>query len=448
MPENPSPNYPDILGYITNGARYNLNVAQVALAVRPRVVRAGRPFTAILLIQNASDVDIDVTATLQLPDTDAKKKPKRFITKTERLKIGLRPAEVGFVQLPLSCLPDTAISNDYKVGMAVEVKPLAKGRRVRAAEGGGEVVAEYLSEETLNRLNELKKLIFSTSKRGMMGTIIEAPFAVMSPQIGQIPDFKPGWISLWKVSDHRDDRLLLERYGEALKERILPQLKREIVYQPLFEATETRFNNSGYPLLPAETHYITKLLTVILEMANPQEQTVDPVGDEGLNVAAALKKGSAASPNALPSWCKAMLKAVDTDPSAADHPESALATNLYDELLRDALKYAFKAVTQASGETLGTDEETLAYAERLILDLTEGRKGKLGFTDVYLPLALGGVINYDRAILKDEQVGEILNDLAKALKTRQGEINEDNELIYQMAEKMIDRTLFKYGYRA
>src|SRR5258708_3512400 len=88
-----APNYPDLLGSITGGARYNINVAQVALGLRPRNVRAGRTFEVILLIQNATDVDIDVTATLQLPPQDTKKKPKRFIAKSERLVVGLRPAE-------------------------------------------------------------------------------------------------------------------------------------------------------------------------------------------------------------------------------------------------------------------------------------------------------------------------------------------------------------------
>ncbi|MBZ0282751.1 MAG: hypothetical protein K8L97_18565 [Anaerolineae bacterium] len=446
MSETAAVNYPDILGYITNGARYNINVVQVALAVRPRVVRAGRPFEAILLIQNVADVDVDVTATLQLPDTDAKKKPRRFITKSERLVVGLRPAEVGYVQLPLSSLPDTAVSDAYKIGMAVEVKPLAKPRRIRTPEGNGEVTLEYLSDETVAKLNEMKKLHFSTAKRGLMGTIIETPFAVMSSQIGQMVDFKPGWVSLWKISDHRDDRLLLDRYGEALKTQVLPQLKHENLYKPLFDTTEERFKKAGYTLLPAETHYITKLLTIILEMAAPGEETVDPLTDESFNVTLALKKGGTNGPLTLPGWCKGLLKAIDTDPTTAENPTAALASSLYDELLRDAMRHAFKVIAQSTGEPLGTDDETRDYGERLIADLMKGEK--VTFTDAYLPLALAGVLYYDRAVLKDEQVGESLNDIAKALKARLGEVHEDNELIYQMAEKIIDRALYKFGYRA
>lgn len=438
--------YPDILGYVTNGARYNINVVQVALAVRPRVVRAGRPFEAILLIQNAADVDVDVTATLQLPETDAKKKPRRFITKSERLVVGLRPAEVGYVQLPLSSLPDTAVSDAYKIGMAVEVKPLSKPRRIRTPEGSSEITLEYLNDDTVIKLNELKKLHFSIAKRGLMATVIEAPFAVMSSQIGQMVDFKPGWVSLWKIGDHRDDRLLLDRYGDILKTRVLPQLKRDIVYKPLFDATEERFKKAGYRLLPAEIHYIAKLLTVILEMAAPNEEMIDPLNDDSYNVALALKKGGKDGAVSLPGWCKGLLKAIDADPSAAENPVVALSSTLYDELLRDSMRHAFKVIVQSTGESLGTDDETHDYGERLIVDLLQGNK--LSFTDAYLPLALGGVLHYDRAVLKDEQVGESLNELAHALRARQGEVHEDNELIYQMAEKIVDRALYKYGYRA
>ena len=40
-------NYPDVLGFLTGGQRSNFGSAQVALAVRPRIVRAGRPFEVL-----------------------------------------------------------------------------------------------------------------------------------------------------------------------------------------------------------------------------------------------------------------------------------------------------------------------------------------------------------------------------------------------------------------
>jgi hypothetical protein len=443
--ETASPNYPDILGYITGGARYNANVVQVALAVRPRVARAGRPFEAILLIQNASDVDVDVTALLHIPEQDAKKQKNRFIAKSNKLVVGLRPAEVGYVVLPLSSMPDTAVSDQYKVGMGMEVKSLEKPQRIRLPEGGGTFAMENMSDETITRLNELKKLTFSTEKRGLMGTTLEAPFNILSAQIAPLADLKPGWVSLWKMSDYKDDRLLLEKYGSVLWEKILPALKRDKLYPALFGVTQERFAATGYDIQPIECHYIAKLMVALLEAAVPDEESFDPFGFEKYNVKLLLQKGTT-EPNALPGWCRGLLKAIDRDPSAAEDVAGALSTSLYDELLRDSIRQGFEMVVHATGEDLGSDGEMRDYGERLISDIMKGNT--ITFVDVYLPLALGGVIAYDRSILADEKVGEALTEIFKQIKVRHDEVNEDSELIHRMAEQVIDRALQKYGYRA
>lgn len=446
MPEETNPvNYPDILGYITGGTRYNANVVQVALAVRPRVPRAGRPFEAILLIQNASNVDVDVTATLQIPEVDAKKQKNRFIAKSSRLVVGLRPAEVGYVVLPLSSLPDTAVSDQYKIGMGVEVKALEKPARIRLQEGGGTVAMEFLSDEIIAKLNELKKLTFSVAKRGLMGTIIEAPFNILSAQLGQLVDLKPGWVSLWKMSDYQDDRLLLDKYGTILADKILPYLKRDKLYPALFATTQSKFAATGFDIQPIEAHYIAKLMTVMLEAAAPDEETFDPLEFDKYNVRAILRKGTS-DPMALPGWCRGLLKAIDRDPSAADNVPLAVSTTLYDELLRDCIAQAFEMIVNSTGEDLGSEADMREYGERLIGDIMKGNQ--ITFVDVYLPLALGGVIVYDRAILADEKVGEALTEIFKQIKVRQSEVTEDNELVYRMAELIIDRSLQKFGYRA
>ncbi|MGB1286081.1 MAG: hypothetical protein ACPG7F_06070, partial [Aggregatilineales bacterium] len=124
-------NYPDVLGYITNNTRLNVNVLQIAAALSPRVVRAGRSLEMHVLLQNASDAELEVIATLRVPDRDAKKQKERFVTKADRLRIGLPPAGVGLVILPVSTLPDTAPGAGYKIGMDVKMKPAKRGRPSR-----------------------------------------------------------------------------------------------------------------------------------------------------------------------------------------------------------------------------------------------------------------------------------------------------------------------------
>ncbi|MEZ4669791.1 MAG: hypothetical protein R3E39_17945 [Anaerolineae bacterium] len=441
-------NYPDILGYVTGGARHNASVVQVALAVRPRVVRAGRPFEAILLIQNAADTDVDITATLQLPAEDAKKKPNRFIVKTDKLVIGLRPAETGYVTLPITCLPDTAISDSYKIAMSLDIKPLGKARRVRATEGGGEVALEYLSDDTINRLNELKKLSFSTTRRGLMGATLEAPFNVLSADIGRLSDLKPGWESLWRLGDYRDDRLLLNQYREVLETKVLSQIRRITLHGPLVQTTLERFQRAGFDILEVEAHYIAKLMVHMLEMAVPLEDTYDYLGDDFYNVTLTLKKDAPSEdPLQLPAWCKGMLKTIETNATAADQPAKIITTLLYDELLRDAILHGFHMVAKATGEHLGSQQEQAEYCEQLISKLQNGSP-RLTFSDAYMPLVIGGAIIYDRAVLKSEKVGEKLGELSEVIKSRYAEVDEDNEVVCRMADQTVDRSLQKFGYRA
>ncbi|MCQ6512888.1 hypothetical protein NPN18_24275, partial [Vibrio parahaemolyticus] len=92
------------------------------------------------------------------------------------LLVGLQPAEAGYVTLPVSCLPDTAISDGYKISMTIEGKPQGKPRRIRLAEGGGEIVMRHLSEETRTRLEDLKKLTYSAGKTGLLGSGLSVQF--------------------------------------------------------------------------------------------------------------------------------------------------------------------------------------------------------------------------------------------------------------------------------
>lgn len=446
MAKTDTPNYPDILGYITGGNRLNISVVQVAMAVRPRVVRAGQTFEAVLLIQNASDVEVDVSVRLHLPEQDAKKKKDRFITKSERLVIGMRAAEVGYVKLPLSSLPDTAVFDAYKLGMEVEVKPMAKPRRIRQETGGGEVTLEYLADNKVTQLNDLKKYSFSVEKRGLRSTILEASFGLLSAQISKLVDLKPGWVSLWTISDHLDDGILLGRYKDVLAKRVLPNITPGNLLEPLEQATLKRITTTGYPLDPVEARYITKLLLFILAMAAPAEDSYEPLAQEQFNINPLMKKDLTGQAITLPGWCRGILRGLDRDETIARDPVQALAGTLYDELLRDAVSHGFFILQKVTGEQLGSEEDVQAYGERLVEMMKTG-KPKLSFNDVYLPLALAGIVLYDRFPRDGERVSDTLVEIAEVFSQRRAtEQDEDNEPVFRIAVPLLDRLLKKYGY--
>ncbi len=456
MPESSTLNYPDVLGYVTKGARFNTGIIQAALALRPRVVRSGRPFEVILIVQNASDVDVDVTATMNIPEVDAAKKKGRFVTKAGRLVVGLKPAEVGYVVLPVSTMPDTAVSADYKIGVDIKAQPLNKGggkpQRVRLPDGGGKLDLATLNPDAAQKVEELKNLLYTTEAKGrLMGSsTLEAPFSVMTGKLGEIVDFKPGWISLWTVTDYEDDRALLSRYLDVMQNNVLPKLKRVQLFQPLLEATEKRFAKAGYPLNPIEAMFIAKLLTLILEYATPSDQTSG--AHSGLtagefNLVPLLDSSRLADPRpmVIPHWTSAFLRLVAHEPRAAEHPVESIARLLYPDLLRDAVLYAFKIVEQNTGEELGDAQEMKEYADNVI-NILNGA-GTMDFTHTFVPLVLGGLIVFDSVIMPGEKLDNLVDDTNHMLESRESERNDENEPVFTLTHRLVGRAMAKYGYR-
>lgn len=445
MSNSSSPNYPDVLGYITGGKRHNANVVQLALAVRPRVIRAGKAFEVILLVQNASDVNVDLVATLKPPERDANKQKGRFVAKNSRLVVGLRPAEVGYVNLPMSCLPDTAVSDAYRMGMEVAVKPLSKPARIRLNSGGGAFDPETLTDETRADLESLHKLHFAADKPFGLRDVIEVPFAVMPGRIGQMTDFQPGWVSLWTTRDMVDERALAARYAPLMLATVLPQLHRSKVIKPLIDETQKRFEATGYPLKPCETLFIAKLLARILDMAAPQENVFDYLAHQEYNVALTLKNDLPQDGSApvLPRWAQGLLKLIAQNEKAAHHAVQAVTRLLYEELVLDAIPHAFSVLKTATGENFGTDEEIQRYGDMLVQML--GDTGKMDLSHAYMPLLLGGIVVYDRVVKPGEDLGESLRDMTDALDERLAERDASNEIIFELAHDLLHRSLLKYG---
>lgn len=439
-------NYPDVLGAITGGERCNFGVAQAALAVRPRVARAGRPFEVILLLQNASDAAVDVTTTLHLPDVDAKKQRGKFVTKNVRLVIGMAPAEVGYVVLPATTVADTAVSDAYKVAVDVDVKTLHKPNRIRQTEGGGDFSVEFLKPEAKEQFESLQTLSFSTTKRTGRN-IIEAPLNLMSGTLGQMTDFKPGWVSICRLVDYADPRPMLHRYADLMRISILPRMKRHELFSPLLETTKDRFRDADFPLYEAEAVLIAKLLTLILEYAAPSESAHGFVAAGKYSVLPLIERNPLGieSPPVVPHWVQGMLQLVDRDTRVAYHPVLTLTRLLYEELLFDATIHAFELVERETGEDLGSPLEIEGYARTLAGMIKN--KERLSFSRVYLPLVLGGIIVNDKMPASKESPLDLLRSLSTALQERAVELGEDEAALIDMTKRLIDRTGQKYGLR-
>ncbi len=435
-------NYPDLLGYITGGQRCNIGAAQVAAAVRPRIVHAGRPFEVILLVQSAVEDDIDVTMALRLPGTDAKKQHERFISNMHRLVVTVKGAEVGYIVLPVTTLPDTAISDGYKIGVEVDVRPLGKGERIRTQAGGGDLDLERLTPETRAAVESLKSLTFQTARQR---SSIDVPVTVMSGTVGKMTDFKPGWVSVCKLGDYQDSRLLLHRYGGMVQVNTLPKLKRSILFQPLFDTTRTRFAEAGYPLQEAEATAIAKLMTLVLEYATPRYNPHGNIAARGFDVEALIARDpfSFEIPPTFPHWFSGFIGTLERDERAALHPAQVIPRYLYDDLLRDAVDFGFDLVVETTGEDMGSAEERAAYREQLIALLRD--KSGLDFSRVYLPLVIGGLLINEQVIVKQENPTELLRAVSATLEARSGELSETDRPLIAMTNDVLARTGQRYG---
>lgn len=443
-----APNYPDILGYITGGERYNLNVVQLALGVRPRVVRAGRPFEAILLVQNASNVNVDVGVQLELPERDARKQKGMFTAHNNRLVVGLRPAEVGYIKLPVASQPDTAVDNDYSLGMQVKVKPLAKPERVRSTQGGGPIPFENLPEQAQITFDELKKLMFSTEKRFALRDALTASFSVMPGRLGQIANLQPGWVNLWSMSDHIDQDVLIQRYSHAILNRVLPQLRPRAVLDLLREETMRRFAEAGFELYPSEAAYIGHLLAHILAMAAPQENTIGNLSNPVFNVQLGLQHymdSEYTEPVEFPRWFEGFLRIIARNEELMNVAPKVISKMLYIDLLRDAIPYAFMILRTVTGEDIGSDAEIEQHRQQII-DYLSGDT-RLDFTHTYMPLVLGGIANSSQTVWPGEDGENLLRELEDALQERTLDLANEDLVVSNMAKDLVNRSARQFGFQ-
>ncbi|MAS32679.1 MAG: hypothetical protein CL610_01655 [Anaerolineaceae bacterium] len=453
MPKSGQPNYPDILGYITNGRRKQIDVVDAAMTIRPRIARAGQTFEIILLLQNTTDVRVEVVAEPKVPARDRDGKTDQFILKTARMTAVLSPAEVGCVSLPMQTLPTATSENDYHVFINLSVKTLAKPRVVRQTDSFVNLSYYfYLDYPTIMEIAELKALDFSVSKTGLIGTSIEASFDLAPPGKApvEVPEIKPAWKRLWSMSGHTDARPQLEQYGKLLEHRVLPLLTRENLYEPLYKSTIRRFGSRNYRLNPNEAHYITKLLVDILQMGREMPDSLYYPEQALYGVGELLDHGwtSDGRPVHLPAWCRSFLTRIASDNRVMDQPVKSLATILYDDLLQDGIIHGFSLVHMVIGRELGNKIDTERYASQFVEELND-TDTPLEFDDIYLPLILGGIIVDTDVPLPYENPLNRVHEIYDSIRQQRPRdaANVEKMVVYSVACKVCDWALRKHGYR-
>jgi hypothetical protein len=446
-------NYPDVLGAITDDLRQTIGVMQTALALRgtatpdSAIVRAGRPFEVLLLLQNASTAVCDVIVTLRLPDVDAKRVKGRFAAKVARTAVIVHAGEVGVIALPCLTQPDTAPGDGYKLALEVEVKPQSKPERIRAESDGAAFDLARVSDAVRAQIESLRALAWNA---GRGGARLDLTFGVLAGSSAPAPsaaDLKPGWISVCTLADLNDDRILLHAYGKQLQIEALPLLKRAPLLDSLTKTTAARFADAGLPLEDAEARIIAKLLTTIVEFANPKSTQHGYLAAGKYAITPLMERNplERSSPELLPHWCRALLRLIARDARAAPAAPNVVNRLIYDDLLRDGVEWGFQLVETATGEDIGDAAERAAYADVLIGALRA--KTGVAFNQVYLPLVMGGILINDLLLMEREDPAELLKGVSHALEARVPTLEAHDAPIQELTDTLLERTAQKYGYK-
>jgi hypothetical protein len=417
-------NLPDLLGAITKGSRLNLDLVQCALGVRPASSPAGGLFEAVLLLQNTTDSDIDVSAKVRPPDRDAKRKKGCFTPAREQVVVGLKPGEAGFLAIPVTVQPDTAPADDYVLRIEIGATSMGKGRPVyvREAEGGGRFDPDTITPELKAQVRQLRQIAFSNKREGRSG--VSTRFAIQGAQTPR-PDAverSPDWHSLWSMADWTDPSAVFKQVQAdfvALKERI--QQNQADIYFALLDVVQIRFRNAGYPLYAGESVYIAKALSFVLSQQLPD-------GGTGAN---------------YPNWITSTSRFLFDRPEVvnSDLPQFFSDTILYD-LIRDAIILGFYLITTAIEQDFGSIEDQRAYGESMVNYL---ERGDIDFAYTYLPLVLCGLIANTQVVLPEERPRETVWLLHRAWEHRQPEKEEFSEPVFRMARQLIDQALDQAG---
>jgi hypothetical protein len=419
------PDYPDVLGTITQGARLTLDMADLALAIRPGTPAAAKPFDVILLIQNSASCDLDVTVRLIIPEKDLKGARDRFVTKmVKKIAVGLRAAEVGYVVLPMMAQALTT-PGAYTVGVEVEVKRTEKvSRRIRNESGGAPLDLNRVGSAARAEIDALRTLPYSVNTQGKPGktnATITTQFTLSPPGIAPLVEVgKADWKSLWTMHEGLDDEGLAE---QARKQTaiVLPQLNRRNLLIPLIKAVQQRAEAADYRLWAGEAVAIAKMMVYTLETGQPAVTADNPTVT-------------------YPQWFVRMCQVLIQQPNLVNNVETLVIDMLFRELIYDTVLGSFAILKPLTTEDLGNQQEMFDFAGEL--SKTFMREGEpLDYVHAYLPVILAGMMNNQKMLVAEENPLDTLELLVNARIEREEERFEGNQFVFDLADQMLDRAL-------
>jgi hypothetical protein len=409
--------YPDVLGAITGGARISMNELQFALGLFPQYAYLKQPLEVILILQNMVDQNMQVRVAVNLPPQDQRGHPLVVDIPRKMLTLGLRPGEVGVLRMPIVPLPPTTPGTQIPVRVAVRYRTARPGRAVRPPTGGAPPTMLSVSPF---RLQVLRDVAFSAQAWNQSNEIVTAFFDIAPKTPKKMPDppadLKPQYEALWTHEAMESEQGSVEARVEDAQ-RVAVGLTRTAVYPALLEAVEERFASRDLPLHPGEAMAIAKLMTYTL--------------DEGLTHEPGFSEEDSR-------WFHTLCQVLAYDETVEDWDRGSLAVRyLFEAVLYDAVLLGFALIQSRVKDDLGTREERIEYANRLLMWYAGQIPADWSF--VYLPLVMGGVVINELVTLKTDNPWHMLYALREAQKGRARLFTGEAVAIFDHMSRLLDR---------
>ncbi|MCU0498084.1 MAG: hypothetical protein MUF87_12100 [Anaerolineae bacterium] len=409
------PLYPDVLGAVTKGTRITMEQLQFAFGISPRQAFINQSFEAVVVLQNMVDQPTSVKVAMQLPTKDRKGNAAVIDTPKPQITLTLQPGEVGILRMPLIAHPPTQPGKEYPVRVAVRYRTGERAVFVRPPNGGAPPSVLDVSPFKLQVLRdiEFRATLWNESAEIVTSTFDLAPHLI--PKAPELP--QPRYESLWtREKMPKEIELAQSRLADARK--LANFADYGSAYPMLRTAVEERFAARDLPLHPAEASAIAKIMTYVIDDAPNLEQSI------------AIEQTR---------WFLGLCQVLASDPNLV-HAERAeiFANYLFSEVLYEAILLGFDVIEQQVSENLGTPEERIQYANRVIAWMA-GR-GTADLNYIYLPLIMAGllvarIVQHTRL----ENPWEIVDGLREAVRGRVRLADGETVVVFEMLNELLKK---------
>jgi len=408
------PLYPDVLTAVTGGPRIHMEHLECTLGMFPRQVFLNQPSEMVLVMQSMIDKPMDVKIAIRLPTTDRKGEVAVIETPKSQIVVTLSPGEAGVLRMPVIARPPTRPGRDFPVRVAIRFRPPANARFVRPPGGGAPPTVLSVSPFKLQVLREVQ---YVAHRWNESTEILTVNFDLVANRLPSPQDaFKPRYETLWTHEAMKaETNKALSFVSEA--QAMLNSATHTSIYPALSKVVAERFSVRGMPLHPGEANAIAKMMAYVVDVAGQREP--DFVVE-------------------TTRYFRQLCHALAANPALVDGERNhVVSTHAFEGILYESTLMAFRILQSRVREDLGTIEEQINYANRILTWFAGHGDGDLSY--VYLPLVLCGLVA-NRWVKHHgmENPWNLADDLTEAMAGRIRLADGASTIVFEMLDALLE----------